>query len=127
MHNAVHSVCSDEWSAIRNAPPAHHARSERIFKRRRRAAHVGKLLGAGYTPRIVFLAGMMLRSLQMSTRVRDVFNPSLGYCAGATLGARFSHREWIPCILLGWGVGGPYWSIFRVKPPGVERVPFAFH
>ena len=41
-----------------------------IFKQRSRAAKVGNLLGTGYTPRIVFLAGMMLRSLQLSTKLR---------------------------------------------------------
>ena len=79
------------------------------------------MLGTGYTPRIVFLAGLMLRSLQMCTRLREAFDPSLGYAAGATLGASFSRREWIPCILLGWGFGGGYWSLFSVRPPGVER------
>ena len=33
----------------------------------------------------VALAGMMLRSLQMATRLRHVFDPSAGYAAGATL------------------------------------------
>ena len=60
---------------------------------------------------------MMLRSLQMSTRLRYVFDPSIGYSAGATLAASFSHREWLQCILLGWGAGGLYWSAFRVRPP----------
>jgi hypothetical protein len=103
MRGAVQSVNADEWAAIRMRPPEQQADSlrARIFKRRRRAAKVGQFLGAGYTPRIVFLAGLMLRSLQMSTRVQDAFDPSLGYAAGATLAASFSQREWIPCILLG--------------------------
>ena len=85
MRSAVQSVRTDEWAAIRMRPPEQQADRARIFKKRRRAAKVGQFLGAGYTPRIVFLAGMMLRSLQMSTRVQDVFDPSLGYAAGATL------------------------------------------
>ena len=34
---------------------------------------------------------------QMATKVRNVFDPSLGYAAGATLAASFSRREWLPC------------------------------
>ena len=82
---------------------------------------MAQAFGAGYTPRITFLAGMMLRSLQMATRVRDVFDPSFGYAAGATMAAKYSQREWLPCILLGWGVGGLYWSLFRVRPPGATK------
>ena len=33
----------------------------------------------------VALAGLMLRSLQMATRLRHAFDPSAGYAAGATL------------------------------------------
>jgi hypothetical protein len=29
-----------------------------------------------------------------------------------------SQREWLLCVLLGWGVGGAYWSAFSVHPPG---------
>ena len=114
------SVWYDQWHAIRSPPPDPEKEGRRGFIRsnRRRAARVGALLG-GYTPRIVFLAGVMLRSLQMSTRVRDFFDPSIGYSAGAVLASSFSHREWIPCILVGWGFGGAYWSAFRVRPPGV--------
>ena len=61
---AFHSVRLDEWAAIRERPPPS-GRRERIFRVRRRAAKVTALIGAGYTPRIVFLAGMMLRSLQV--------------------------------------------------------------
>lgn len=125
MHDSIESVRTDQWAAIRNSPPVQQNQGRgAILKRRRRAAQVGQLIGTGYTPRITFLAGLMLRSLQMATKFRYVFDPSLGYAAGATLAARFSAREWIPCILLGWGVGGVYWSGFRVRPPGVESVPF---
>ena len=31
------------------------------------------------------LAGLMMRSLQMATRLRHAFDPSAGYAAGATL------------------------------------------
>jgi hypothetical protein len=62
----------------------------------------------------------------MATKVRNVFDPSLGYAAGATLAASFSRREWLPCILLGWGAGGGYWSLFRVRPPGEASAPFRF-
>eukprot|EP00964_Phaeocystis_antarctica_P008265 scaffold4451_cov60-Phaeocystis_antarctica.AAC.3 len=52
----------------------------------------------------VALAGMMLRSLQMATRLRHVFDPSAGYAAGATLvqhGHTVAHARStvpLPCI-----------------------------
>ena len=64
---------------------------------------------------------------QESVGKRSIFNPTLGYGAGAMLAARFCQREWIRCILLGWGVGGAYWSSFRVRPPGVKHMPFEYH
>lgn len=55
----------------------------------------------------------------MCTHLRKFFNPSLGYAAGATLGAMYSQREWIPCILLGWGIGGP---VSRTAPGSHDDV-----
>ena len=119
--NAIESVRTDEWSAIRLRPPepGEGTRGIRaaIAKRRRRASKVGALLGAGYTPRMTFLAGLMLRSLQMGTALCRFFDPSLGYAAGGAIAAAFARREWLMCILLGWGVGGGYWAAFRVRPP----------
>ena len=119
--SAVKSVLADQWAVIRHRPQADQAKGLRgaILSRRRRAAQVGQLLGAAaYTPRIVFLAGLMLRSVQQATELRRVFEPSLGYAAGALLAARFARREWLSCMLLGWGAGGGYWAAFRVAPPG---------
>ena len=121
MWDAMRSVQHDQWHAVRVAPKDTQIRGSMILKRRRRAAQVGQLLGAGYTPRIVFLAGLMLRSLQMATAICRVFDPSTGYAAGAALAAKFSHREWLLCMLLGWGSGGLYWRAFRVRPPGVPK------
>merc|ERR1711939_1160220 len=110
----MESVRTDRWEVIRVQDMV---ACGRIKRRRRRAAQVGDLLGAGYTPRIVFLAGLMLRSLQLGTKLRHAFNPSLGYAAGATLAAWFAKREWLSCMMLGWGAGGVYWSSLRVHPP----------
>ena len=118
-HDSLDSVLTDQWAVMRKQPSdSGRGLRSSILKRRRRAAQVGEFIGAtSYTPRIVFLAGLMLRSLQKSTKLQEVFDPSLGYAAGATLGAWFCRREWLSCILLGWGAGGAYWSLFRVGPP----------
>ena len=50
-------------------------------------------------------------------RAHRVFNPGVGYSAGAVAAAYFSKREWLTTIMLGWGVGGVYWGLFRVTPP----------
>jgi hypothetical protein len=117
----VESIRTDEWEVIRRKRSSAEAGGggsgeSRIISKRRRAAQVGKLLG-GYTPRIVFLAGMMLRSVQCATVLRFFFDPSLGFAAGASLAASFAKREWLKCILMGWGFGGVYWGLFRVHPP----------
>jgi len=84
---------------------------------RQQVAKVANVLGVGYAPRIVFLTGLMLRSLHMSTKVRYILSPSAGYGAGAMLAATYAQREWLPCFLFGWGIGGAYWSVFRLRPP----------
>ena len=115
--DAIQSVRVDQWTVIRHSERELGLRGG-ILRRRRRAAQVGQLLGAAsYTPRIVFLAGMMLRSLQKATGLQNIFDPSLGYAAGATLAAWFCKREWLMCMMAGWGLGGAYWTGFRVHPP----------
>jgi hypothetical protein len=116
---ALESIRLDQWAAIRGNPAPN---DNSILKQRRWAARVTNVIGTGYTPRITFLAGMMLRSVQMATNLRYVFDPSLGFAAGAALGASFGHREWLKCVLLGWGVGGAYWGLFRVRPP-ISKAP----
>lgn len=76
---AFHSVRLDEWAAIRERPPPS-GRRERIFRSRRRAAKVTALIGAGYTPRIVFLAGLMLRSLQVRPSCVGVLASASFWC-----------------------------------------------
>jgi hypothetical protein len=78
---AFHSVRLDEWAAIRERPPPS-GRRERIFRVRRRAAKVTALIGAGYTPRIVFLAGLMLRSLQVRPSCVGVLASASFWCTG---------------------------------------------
>ena len=116
--DAALSIATDQWKAVRVAPKvADRGLRGRIIRKRARAAQVSAFIGTGYTPRITFLAGLMLRSVQMATRLKYLFDPSLGYAAGTALAASFSAREWLPCMLLGWGAGGAYWGAFRVQPP----------
>lgn len=116
------AVLEDQWTTIRLAPEQIEQRQNKhTLLRRRRATRLAQTLGTGYTPRMTFLAGLMLRSLQLATRLHKVFDVTYGYAAGATLAASFAHREWLPCIMLGWGAGGLYWSAFRVRPPGVPK------
>ena len=114
--DSIESIRLDEWSVIRGCGRI----SSEIEGKRRRAAQVGKMLG-GYTPRIVFLAGVMLRSLQCATNIKYFFDPSLGFAAGTAVAATFAKREWLKCMLLGWGYGGVHWRAFRVRPPRTEN------
>lgn len=116
--DVMESVRADTWCAIRIVPTKADATPTTIS--RRRAAQVTAMLG-GYTPRVVFLAGLMMRSLQMSTSLRYAFDPSSGFAAGSMVAARYAQREWIGCLFVGWGFGGMFWRFFRVRPPGVAK------
>ena len=101
------------WTALRT--PTNEQGPSSIIARRRRAQKITQLTGIGYTPRIVALAGLMLRGLQVSTAIP--LDPPIGFGAGANLAARWCHREWLPCIMIGWYAGGAYWTALGVQPP----------
>lgn len=105
------AVYHDRWTASRVAAPGRHA----ILDRRRRAQRIAAVTGIGYTPRIVALAGLMLRGFQKSTGLP--LEPQIGFGAGANVAAALCHREWLPCLLIGWFAGGPYWASLDVAPP----------
>ena len=76
------------------------------------------LVGAGYTPRLVWLFGLMLRGIIHCTALPQIFDPSMSWGAGSVAAARYAHREWLPCILLGWFGSDFYWRIlFGVNGP----------
>ena len=126
-----YSIAFDDWAAVRSASSVEktaRAKSitEEILRRRRRGAKVQKLIGVGYTPRIVALAGLMLRSLHVSTALPSIWDPPIGLGAGACVAARWAQREWLACLMVGWYVGGAYWCIMGVAPPaGFAGVPVA--
>lgn len=96
----MEAVLRDQWTALRKPSQKH----ESIIGRRRRAQRIAQLTGIGYTPRIVALAGLMLRGMQKATAVP--LEPQIGFGAGANVAAMYTHREWLPCILIGWFAGG---------------------
>lgn len=119
------SVLRDEWAAVRLAPAVDRGRGRRsvgelILRRRRRGVQVQSLVGLGYTPRIVALAGLMLRSLHLSTALPYIFDPPVGLGAGACLAARYARREWLACLVVGWYTGGGYWLLMGVRSPDVD-------
>jgi len=119
----------DSWEAVRNPERVfkqriHHEQERTVVQRRtRRAEAIRRVVGAGYTPRLVWLFGLMLRGIIRCTALPKIFEPPLGFGSGAVLAARFAHREWLPCIMLGWYGGGFYWNnIFGVAgPPRDDR------
>ena len=108
------AVHTDTWTALRT-PQEEIKGPKSIIARRRRAQKITQLTGIGYTPRIVALAGLMLRGLQKATNIP--LDPPIGFGAGANVAAAWTHREWLPCILLGWYAGGAYWDFLGVRPP----------
>ena len=103
------SVRLDQWASVRAPPEDTDKTGLRgvIIRRRRRANKVTQMLGVGYTPRIVGLAGLMMRGLVMSTGLPALFDPPIGLGIGSVLASRFTSREWLACIMLGWYVVGP--------------------
>ena len=122
------SIFRDEWAAVRLGTAAALRKQQgigaAILRRRRRGVQVQSLVGLGYTPRIVALAGLMLRSLHVATALPQVFDPPVGLGAGACLAARYVRREWLACLMVGWYAGGAYWRLLGVDAPsGFGGVP----
>lgn len=120
------SIRNDQWAAVRAPAEETVQRGIRraIIRRRRAANKVTQMLGVGYTPRIVGLIGLMLRGMVMATSLPALFDPPLGLGIGAHCAARFTEREWLSCIMIGWFAGGPYWQALAVHPPcGFDGVP----
>ena len=99
------AVHHDKWTALRQKP----ADLGGIRMRRRRAQAISQFAGIGYSPRVVALAGLMLRALVKCFRAP--LEPSIGFGVGTKLAARYAHREWLPCLVLGWYAGGPLWDV----------------
>ena len=53
--------------------------------------------------------------------LRAPLEPSIGFGVGTKLAARYAHREWLPCLVLGWYAGGPLWDVLDVKPPAWNK------
>jgi hypothetical protein len=135
-HGAVESIMSDSWEAVRDPHCAQRIRNkterETVVLRSKSAELRRKLVGVGYTPRLVWLYGLMLRGIIHCTALPQIFEPPIGFGAGAVAAARFANREWLPCIMLGWYGGDFYWrKIFGVDgAPGDENfdgVPITIH
>ena len=126
LRQPLESVRLDQWESVR-APiedPKLNGLRGAIIRRRRRANKVTQVLGVGYTPRIVCLAGLMLRGMVMSTGLPALFDPPLGLGIGSCVAARFTSREWLACMMIGWFLSGPYWEVLDVSaPPGFGGVP----
>ena len=109
------AVHHDKWTALRQKP----ADLGGIRTRRRRAQAISQFAGIGYSPRVVALAGLMLRALVKCFRAP--LEPSIGFGVGTKLASRYAHREWLPCLVLGWYAGGPLWTLLDVKPPAWNK------
>lgn len=124
----------DCWEAVRDPDRVFGKQISRTFERKvvmrrtKRAETLRALVGAGYTPRLVWLFGLMLRGIVHCTALPKIFEPPIGFGAGAVAAARFAHREWLPCIMLGWYGSEYYWKLlFGVNGPppnsGFDGVP----
>lgn len=118
---AITSIYDDSWEAIRDPTMVFGKQIRReeerkvVQKRTRHAERLRAFVGAGYTPRLVWLFGLMLRGIIHCTDLPIIFEPPIGFGAGAVAAARYAHREWLPCIMLGWYGSGFYWrTLFGV-------------
>lgn len=96
-YQPLRSIHTDTWQAERD-PDHVYGRStritqhshRRIVKRRvRQAQTIRRLVGAGYTPRLVWLFGVMLRGIIHCTPLPSIFQPPLGWGAGCVVAGKF--------------------------------------
>mmetsp|Transcript_65468 Transcript_65468/g.77491 ORF Transcript_65468/g.77491 Transcript_65468/m.77491 type:complete len:254 (+) Transcript_65468:113-874(+) len=131
---AIKSIIEDTWEAERDPQLVFGQKvvsknEQKIIRRRAAQARTLRMLvGAGYTPRLVWFFGVMLRGIIHCTALPRIFEPPIGWGAGSVLAARVAHREWLPCIMLGWYGSALYWSVlFGVDGPpdndGFSGVP----
>lgn len=130
--DSVLSIWDDEWAAERDPQRYfaatswrwHHERERDVVRRRVfKDRTIRKLVGAGYTPRLVFLFGIMLRGFVRCTALPKIFDPPIGWGAGSVVAARFACREWLPIILIGWYASKFYWNLFSVNGPPKDHSP----
>lgn len=125
------SIYEDRWHAERN-PDAFFgsegmwiskgAHKDVVRRRIQRSKRNRQWVGLGYTPRLVWLVGVLLRGTFQCTAIPKVFNPSLtGWGAGTILGAKCTHQEWISTFMIGWFGSEHYWKLLF----GCEGPPFA--
>jgi hypothetical protein len=89
-----------------------------VKSRVRKASRAHSLVGAGYTPRLVWLFGLMLRGIVFCTALLRFLIRLFHGVQDPVAAARYAHREWLPCILLGWFGSDFYWRIlFGVNGP----------
>jgi len=114
--HSLNSMRLDCWEIV-SRPGRFKGSPATVAARKLRSEALRKLIGAGYTPRLVFLVGLMMRGLVLCTAVPYVFNPPVGFGAGAAMAAEWAGREWIPVCFWGWYLGGPYWRAMGIAGP----------
>lgn len=123
---AVESIAGDSWEGVRDPDRVFGERSQggsttTLTRKHRtlRSERLRQLVGAGYTPRLVWLFGLMLRGIIYCTDIPQIFNPPIGFGAGAVVAARYAQREWLPVIFVGWYGGDWYWTkVFGLTASG---------
>jgi len=105
---------------------------EVVRRRMQRGKRNRQWVGLGYTPRLVWLVGVLLKGTFACTSIEKVFNPSItSWGAGTVLGAKCTHQEWISAFMLGWYGSEYYWKLLFgcAGPPstagGFEGIPIS--
>lgn len=95
--DAAESIGYDAWEAERDPENFfgswYMSDEERQALRRRiaSASRIRSLVGAGWTPRLVWLYGVMLRGIIHCTALPKIFEPTIGWGAGSVLAGTSSH------------------------------------
>ena len=126
------SIYEDKWHAERSPEDffgdggmwvTTGSHKEVVRRRMSRSKRNRQWVGLGYTPRLVWLVGVLLRGTFACTAIEKVFNPSItSWGAGMVLGAKCTHQEWIAAFMLGWYGSYYYWKLlFGCNgPPGIK-------
>ncbi|GMI41197.1 hypothetical protein TeGR_g9493 [Tetraparma gracilis] len=66
---------------------------------------------SGVSPAVLGVVATLLRGLQLTTPLRNIFNPTAGVAAGVSVGGAVIDRQWVGLMVACWVGSEPLWRL----------------